>query len=399
MSQTEQAAQSTDIHHLSTGLLTVLTVATGFTIANTYYNQPMLGLFIRDFAAEPSQVAIIPFLSQIGYAIGLFFLSPLGDRIERKRLILTTFLGLSLALAGAALAPSLFWLGTACLCIGILTTVVQQIFPLAVHLSDPNQRGKVVGTLTGGLLAGILLARTLSGYVSDHVHWRAMFGIAAVLMLVVAGFLSLALPRIMPVTQMGYGSILASLFAFWRRFRALRLAGLSQAALFACFSAFWANLALEMRLPPYNLGATAVGLMGLIGAVGALAAPVAGRIADRRGPQAVVKLAAVLVLISFILLLSVQGSLPVLILSVVIMDLGVQAALVSNQSSIYHLDPTARSRLNTVFMTTMFCGGSIGSAAGGAAFSAWGWSGTCGFAVVAACLALFLAQLKRTSKA
>ncbi|TXH35014.1 MAG: MFS transporter [Rhodospirillaceae bacterium] len=391
----DQAAAHQQPHHLSRGLLAVLTVSTGLAVANTYYNQPMLGLFIRDFNAEPQDVALMPFLCQIGYAIGLFFLSPLGDRIERKKLILLTLIGLSIALAGAALAPSLFWLGVASLVIGILTTVVQQIVPLAVHLASPEERGKVVGTVTGGLLAGILLARTLSGYVSDQLHWRTMFGIAAGLMLLLVVVLGAVLPRVPAVTRMGYGQILLSLFSFWRRFRALRLAGLCQAMIFACFAAFWANLALEMRLPPYNLGATAVGLMGLIGGVGVLAAPIAGRIADRRGPQAVVSLSALLVLMSFLLFAFVQGSMTALIIGVVAMDLGVQAALVSNQSSIYALDPTARSRLNTVFMTTMFCGGAIGSATGGAAFSAWGWTGTCGVAIVAATMALILSRLKR----
>lgn len=379
--------------HLSGKLLAVMTVATCLAVANTYYNQPMLGLFIRDFAATPREVAIMPFLCQIGYAIGLFFLAPLGDRVERKTLILVTLLGLSIALAGAALAPSLIWLGVACLVIGILTTVVQQIVPLAVHLADPAQRGKVVGTVTGGLLVGILLARTISGYVSDHWHWRAMFALAAGLMLGLAALLAAVLPRVAPVTRDHYGRILTSLFGFFLRHRRLRLAGLCQGMLFACFSAFWANLALELRLPPYNLGATFAGLMGLIGAVGALAAPIAGRVADRHGPQMVVTLSAVLVFASFLLLILVQGSMPALVIGVVLMDLGVQSALVSNQAGIHALDSGARSRINTVFMTTMFCGGALGSMLGGSAFEAWGWTGTCLVALIAAALAFLLSLL------
>lgn len=379
--------------HLGGKLLAVMTVATCLAVANTYYNQPMLGLFIRDFAATPREVAIMPFLCQIGYATGLFFLAPLGDRVERKTLILVTLLGLSISLAGAAMAPSLVWLGIACLVIGILTTVVQQIVPLAVHLADPAQRGKVVGTVTGGLLVGILLARTISGYVSDHWHWRAMFALAAGLMLGLAALLAAVLPRVQPVTRDHYGRILTSLFGFFVRYRRLRLAGLCQGMLFACFSAFWANLALELRLPPYNLGATFAGLMGLIGAVGALAAPIAGRVADRHGPQMVVTLSAVLVFASFLLLILVQGSMPALVIGVVLMDLGVQSALVSNQAGIHALDSGARSRVNTVFMTTMFCGGALGSMLGGSAFEAWGWTGTCLVALVAAALAFLLSLL------
>jgi predicted MFS family arabinose efflux permease len=384
---------------LDTRLLMIMSVATCFAVANTYYNQPMLGLFMRDFGATPREVAVMPFLCQLGYALGLFFLAPLGDRIERKRLIVITLIGLSLALCGAALAPSLIWLGAACLLIGILTTVVQQIVPLAVHLAEPAQRGKVVGTVTGGILVGILLARTVSGFVSDHLHWRAMFAIAAVMMLALACLLGALLPRVPPVTRDSYGRILMSLFGFFARYRSLRLAGLCQAMMFACFSAFWANLALLLRLPPYHLGATEVGLMGLIGAVGALAAPISGRIADRRGPQTVVILSALLVLASFTLFLLVQGSMIALIIGVVLMDLGVQSALVSNQASIHALDGGARSRINTVFMTTMFCGGALGSMLGGSAFEAWGWSGTCSIAIIAALIGVVLACLNRVRPA
>jgi predicted MFS family arabinose efflux permease len=398
---TEEHSTVTSPHghapQLNPRLLAIMTLATCLAVANTYYNQPMLGLFMRDFAASPREVAAMPFLCQIGYALGLFFLAPLGDRVERKKLIILTLLGLSLSLTGAALAPSLIWLGVACLLIGILATVVQQIVPLAVHLADPAQRGKVVGTVTGGILVGILLARTVSGYISDHLHWRAMFGIAAGLMLVLAALLATFLPRVAAVTQDGYGRILVSLFGFFARYRPLRLAGLCQAMMFACFSAFWANLALVLRLPPYHLGATEVGLMGLIGAVGALAAPIAGRIADRRGPQAVVTLSALLVLASFLLFILVQGSLIVLVIGVILMDLGVQSALVSNQASIHTLDGGARSRINTVFMTTMFCGGALGSALGGGAFEAWGWSGTCWIGIGASSIALILSRLNRSS--
>ena len=380
---------------LSGRLLAIMTLATSLAIANTYYNQPMLGLFIRDFGATAREVAFMPFLCQLGYAIGLFFLSPLGDRVERKMLILTTILGLSISLAGAAAAPNLIWLGVACLLIGILTTVVQQILPLAVHLAEPAQRGKVVGTVTSGILIGILLARTISGYVSDHLHWRVMFAIAAGLMLALAGMLATVLPRVAPVTRDHYGRILASLFSYFARHRSLRLSSLCQAALFASFSAFWANLALVLRLPPYNLGATAVGLMGLIGAGGALVAPIAGRIADRRGPQTVVTLSAILVFVSFLIFLLVQGSIIAMIIGVVLMDLGVQSALVSNQASIHTLDGGARSRINTVFMTTMFCGGALGSVLGGSAFETWGWTGTCLVGICAAVIGFILSLLNR----
>jgi len=375
-------------HVLGKSLLATLAVAAGLSVANIYYNQSMLGVLARQFGVSASAVSIIPVLSQIGYAFGILFLSPLGDRFERKGLILNTLLALAVALAGTALAPSLTGFAVASFITGVLATVTQQLVPMAVHLAPARERGKVIGIVTGGVLLGILLARTVSGYVTDHLDWRVMFWIAAGLMLVLAGILAVLLPRVSPTTQVSYPQLLKSLWHLLRTHRVLRQAALVQALVFAAFLAFWSDLALLFQQAPYHLGGTAVGMIGVVGAGGALVAPIAGRFADRRGPAVVVSLGAALVVLSFAIFGLLQGSMIALVAGVIIMDLAVQSSQVSNQARVYALDPAARSRLNTVFMTAMFCGGAVGAGAGGIAFQSMGWTGTCLFGGGAALLAL-----------
>ncbi len=380
---------------LSINLMVVLAIAAGLSVANIYYNQPMLGVLAHQFGVSPSAISIVPFLSQSGYAFGILFLSPLGDRFERKGLILITMLALAIALAGTALVPNLAWFATASFVTGMLATVTQQLVPMAVQLAPPAERGKVIGTVTGGVLLGILLARTISGYVIDHADWRIMYWIAAGLMLITTAVLALLLPRVEATTQASYPQLLTSLWHLVRTHRVLRQAAVVQALIFAAFLAFWSDLALLLQQAPYHLGGTAVGLIGIVGAGGALAAPLAGRFADRRGPAVVVTVGAGLVVLSFAIFSLLQGSMVALIAGVILMDLAVQSSQVSNQARVYALDPSARSRLNTVFMTAMFCGGAIGAGVGGIAFQRLGWTGSCLFGGGAALLALLL-SLPRT---
>jgi len=375
---------------LGISLLATLAVAAGLSVANIYYNQSMLGVLAHQFGVSPSTISIIPVLSQCGYAFGILFLSPLGDRFERKGLILITMLALAAALAGTALVPSLTWLAIASFITGVLATVTQQLVPMAVHLAPAAERGKVIGTVTGGVLLGILLARTVSGYVTDHADWRIMYWIAAGLMMTTTAVLAVLLPRVEATTQASYRQLMASLWRLVRTHRVLRQAALIQTLIFAAFLAFWSDLAILLQQSPYHLGGTAVGLIGIVGAGGALAAPIAGRFSDRRGPAVVVSIGAGLVVLSFAIFGLFQGSMIALVAGVIVMDLAVQSSQVSNQARVYALDPAARSRLNTVFMTAMFCGGAVGAGVGGIAFQYLGWTGTCLFGGGAALLALLL---------
>lgn len=378
---------------LSAAAVRLLAIGAGAAVANSYYNQAFLGHLTVEFGLAAGSAAAVPVLTQAGNALGVLFLAPLGDRLERKSLILATTAALVLALVGAAVSPDFLWLALASLAVGLFATVAQQIVPLAVHLAPPDARGRTLGVVTGGILIGILLARTVSGAISDLWGWPFVFWFAAALMTLIGCALVLWLPRVPPTTDLGYFRLLGSLWALVRTHRVLRRAVAIQFLIFAAFIAFWSTVALLLSGPAYGLGGTAVGLLALIGVAGALAAPVAGGFADRRGPGAVVSAGAVLVAVAFGVFALWGEALAGLIVGVLILDLAVQSSQIANQARVYALDPNARSRLNTVFMATMLLGGAVGAGAGGALFAVWGWTGTCVFGAFMAGVAFILSRL------
>ncbi|MFU2210884.1 MFS transporter [Solidesulfovibrio sp. C21] len=355
----------------------LMAAAAGLFVASIYYNQPMLGILAREFGVGPEQVATVAVLTQVGYAVGLLFLASLGDCFERRRLIVITTLGLAASLAWAAAAPSLAILIAASLCLGVLSTVAQQVVPMAAHLAPEHQRGRVVGVVMAGLLSGILLARTISGVVSEYVSWRAMFALAAIACLGMAALLAVRLPRSEPTSPLSYRKTLLSLLGLFRTHAVLRRAGLTQGLIFAAFIAFWADVALYLEQPPFFQGSAVAGLLGLLGMAGILAAPLTGWVSDKLGggQGKIIIGGAGAVAASFLLFACFPASWAALLGGIVLMDIGVQAAMISNQSRVYALDATARSRLNTVFMTVMFAMGALGSAVGAHAFARFGWRG------------------------
>ena len=364
-------------HRLSNALVWLMAVTCGLVVANIYYNQPLLAAIGRTFHLSDSSASLVATATQVGYTLGMLFVVPLGDMLERKRLILLMLLGAATCLALAAWAPSFAVLAGASVLVGIFSAVPQLLVPMAAHLAPEESRGRIVGRVMSGLLIGILLSRTLSGYVGLHLGWRAMFEIGAGLMVLLGALLAWKLPTDRPAFAGTYASLMRSLLTLTREQVPLRRAALVGATLFAAFSVFWTTLTFYLEGPPYHYGSDVAGFFGLIGAFGALAAPLAGKTADTKGSGYTVVLGIVLALGAYVVLGFGGGYLAGLVVGVVLLDVGVQATHVSNQSLVFSLVPEARSRLNTVYMTAYFIGASVGSIAGGLAWTHGGWPGVC----------------------
>lgn len=363
---------------LGHGLVWLMAAASGLTAANLYYNQPLLGDIGRELGGLGSGLGWVPTLTQVGYAAGMLLIVPLGDSLERRRVIVTMTGLVSLALVGVALAPSLGWMVAASFAVGITTVVPQLLVPFAAHLAPAAQRGRVVGTVMSGLLIGILLSRTAAGFVGTHLGWRAIFWIGAALMLVLAVVLRLALPSQPAAAEMSYVALLRSLGGLVREEPLLRLHSLLGALTFGAFGAFWATLALYLQSLPEHYGPQTAGLFGVVGVVGAAAAPLVGRYADVRGDRKINLLAISVLLGSFVVLSLLGRWLWGIALCVILLDLGAQANHISNQTRVFGLRPEARSRLNTVYMVSYFVGGAAGSWLGTSAWVRFGWAGVCG---------------------
>jgi predicted MFS family arabinose efflux permease len=376
-------------------LLGLLATGAGMSVAALYYSQPMLGRMAAELQTTPSAAGAVPTLTQLGYALGIALLAPLGDRFDRRVIILVKAAVLAAMLLATAAAPSLHLLLATSLAIGLAATLAQDIVPAAATLAPAAERGKAVGTVMTGLLLGILLSRVVSGFVAEHWHWRAVYAGAAVGVAAVGLAAWRLLPRFAATTQLGYGALLASLAQLWRKHPALRRATAAQALLSVGFSAFWSTLAVMLQAAPFHIGASVAGAFGLAGAAGALAAPLAGRLADRSGPGRVARLGAGLAAVSFVAMglgasLPVAAQLVLLALGAVAFDLGVQATLVAHQSIVYGIDPAARSRLNAVLLTGMFVGMAAGSALGATLLAHAGWAAVMALAAAASGLAWWL---------
>jgi predicted MFS family arabinose efflux permease len=382
-------------------LVLLLATGAGLGVASLYYSQPILGVLGADLHADARSVGLVPTLTQLGYALGILLLAPLGDRYDRRRIILVKALALTLALLLSGLAPSIASLLLASLTVGLSATMVQDIVPAAASLAPDAQRGKVVGTVMTGLLLGILLSRVASGFIAELLGWRSVYLMAAASITVIGVAAFLGLPRFQPTTDVSYRALIGSLGELWRRHGELRRATFAQALLAVGFSAFWSTLAM-MPHDRFHLGSAAAGAFGLAGAAGALAAPLAGRLADRRGPELVTRLGAALAIFSFALmglypLLPAPAQLGLIVASAIGFDFGVQASLVAHQTLVYGLEPGARSRLNALLFTGMFIGMATGAALGSLALAQWGWLGVVALCTAASGCALAV-RLSRVSR-
>lgn len=375
-------------------LVPAMAVASGLAVANIYYNQPMLADMARTFGVEAHSAGLVATFTQIGYAAGMPLFIPLGDIVERRRLVVGLFAASAIALALAASAPTLPLLVAASFLTGLTTVIAQVMIPLASELTPPAEQGRTLGRILSGVLLGILLARTVSGVVSRFLGWRAMFWIAAGVAVAAGVAMRVVLPRVPPKAPPRYRDLMRSLAGIVRESPKLRQVSLTAALMFAAFSAFWTTLVFRLETPPFHYGSDVAGLFGLVGAIGAAVAPFAGRLADRRSPRFVAANTIGIVFAAFLVFGLLGDRLWGLVIGVILLDAGIQGAQVANQSRVLRLRAHSRSRVNTVFMIYYFGGGSLGSLLGSQAWARWGWTGVsvAGLALMAAAAAVLAAR-------
>ncbi len=383
---------------LSTGRMLVLAAGAGLSVASIYYNQPILDPIARGLHASAHDIGYLPMATQLGYGTGILLFAPLGDRVERRGIIVAKSAVLAVALLGAAMARSIALLCAANLVVGLAATAAQDFVPLAAEMAVPARRGKTVGSVMTGLLLGVLLSRLVSGAVGARFGWRAVYYGAAAISAGVAIASAARVPRIAPRASASYGALLGSIATLVRDIPALRRAALAQGLLSIAFGGFWSTLALVLAAPPFRLGSAVAGLFGLAGAVGAAAAPLAGSSADRRGPERVIRVGALLVAGSFLAMALAPASLIIIAIATVTFDLGVQSCLIAHQTIVYGLDPAARSRLNAALVSAMFLGMSTGAMLANRAFVAHGFVGVAAMGGLAAVAALVVRLLPERAK-
>jgi len=379
---------------LPSSLVLLMAVACGAAVANIYYAQPLLSTIAHDFSVSDGTAGLLVTASQIGYAAGLVLLVPLGDMIERRRLITGILLVTALALAATAAAPNLTLLAAALLVVGVTSVVAQILVPLASALAAESERGQVVGKVMSGLLVGILVARTASGLLSELGGWRLVFGVSAGLMVALSAVLHFRLPRVRPTTDLSYPALLRSVGELVLEQPTLRVRMAYGALQMGQFSVLWTTIAFLLAGRPYNYSDATIGLFGLVGLAGALAAQVAGRMADRGRHHLSTGLFFATMLLSWAAIAAGKTSLTALIIGIAFLDLGVQGAQITSQSVIYSLDPAARSRLTTAYMTTVFASAAASSALAAAIWDAGGWNAvaTLGATLAAVGVAVWIAE-------
>jgi predicted MFS family arabinose efflux permease len=384
---------------LPRSVVALFACASGLSVANVYYAQPLLGALADDFSISQAAIGGVVLATQVGSALALLLLVPLGDLLNRRRLMLAQALSLVAALIGISLAPSSLALFAGMLGIGLLgTAMTQGLIAYAASAAGPDDRGRVVGAAQSGVFVGLLLARVLAGGISDLAGWRAVYASSAVVMLVLAALLWRALPALPIASERpSYPRLLASMVELLRTERVLRVRGTLAMLMFATLNIFWSALVLPLSGPPYGYSHTAIGAFGLVGALGALAAARAGRWADRGLGERTTAAALGLLIAAWAPLSWMGHSLWALVAGIVLLDLGAQAIHVTNQSMIFTRRPDAHSRMVGVYMLFYAAGSGLGAIATTSVYAMSGWSGVCllGAAVSLVALIFWIATLER----
>ncbi len=403
MTSTALGSRAAQEEVISSAMIFLLASACGLIVANLYYAQPLAGVIGAELGLSAGATGLIVTLTQIGYGLGLLFVVPLGDLIENRKLIVTTVLMAVAALIAAALAPHASQFLTAVFLVGISSVAVQMILPMAAHMTPDASRGRVVGSIMSGLMVGIMMARPLSSVLSELVSWRGVFLMSAIVMAVLALVLYRLLPRRVPDAKLPYSTLLASMAKLAVNTPLLQRRAIYQAGMFSAFSLFWTVTPLYLSGPVFRLSQGQIALFALAGAAGAIAAPIAGRLADRRLTWAATMAALLAGMASFLIThIAPEGShlaLALLVVAAIVLDFAVTTNLVLGQRAIFTLAAEFRSRLNGIFMATFFMGGAIGSAVGGWAYSQGQWTAASwlGFALPALAFVYFLTE-RRSGK-
>jgi predicted MFS family arabinose efflux permease len=353
-------------------------VTCALAVANVYFAQPLLESMAASLSVSPGTIGVVVTATQAGYAVGLLFIVPLGDLLNRKKLILTQLLLSALALCAVGLAQTWGVLLGAMVLVGLMAVVVQVVVAYAATLASPEQRGEAIGTVTSGVVLGILLARFVSGAVADLAGWRGVYFVSAILMVGIALVLSRTMPAsTTPPAKGGYWQLLRSVFQLYLTERTLRVRGTFALLIFAAFSVLWTSMVLPLSAPPLSLSHTQIGLFGLAGVAGALAAARAGRLADQGLGNRTTGVALALLTFSWLPTAFVESSLLAMIAGVVLLDFAVQAVHVTNQSLIFAARPDAQSRLVGAYMCFYSVGSGLGAIAATYTYAHFGWVAVC----------------------
>ncbi|MBU6956851.1 MFS transporter [Pseudomonas sp. CVAP len=373
-SETGESSRTDRSPGLSPSLTLLFSVTCALAVANVYFAQPLLASMAESLGVTSGLIGGVVTATQVGYALGLLFIVPLGDRVNRKRLILTQVLLSAVALAAVGAAQQWLALLGAMIVMGLLAVVVQVLVAYAAVLATPSQRGQAVGTVTSGIVLGILLARFTSGLIADIAGWRAVYFVSSGLMLTLAAVLWKVVPVTAPPRhQDSYLALISSLFKLFMTERTLRTRGLLALLIFAAFSVLWTSMVLPLSAPPLSLSHTAIGLFGLAGVAGALAASRAGRWADQGLGQRVTGISLGLLTLSWLPITFAETSLIALVCGVVLLDFAVQAVHVTNQSLIFAARPDAHSRMVGAYMCFYSVGSALGAVAATQVYALWGW--------------------------
>lgn len=354
-----------------------MALASGIVVANSYYAQPLVAQIADHFAASTTSIGLVVTAGQIGYAVGLALLVPIGDLVDRRRLLTAVLIGTTGCLLAMALAPTWQTLAAAGLLVGVSSVVGQILVPFAASLAADDERGKVIGDVMTGLLLGILLSRFVAGLLAEVAGWRAVFWVAAALMVATIVLLRRELPDAPPAAQLSYRRALVSVLALIRQEPVLRRRMLYGAVTYSSFGVFWTSIGFLLARAPYHWSDAQIGVFSLCGVAGALAGKVAGRLADRGWARVQTGVFVAATAVSFLLLDVGRHQVVALAVGTALLELGIQGTHISNQSLFYALRPDARSRLNTAYMTSYFAAGSVGSALSAAVYASHGWGGVC----------------------